>query len=514
MIRPRLAALLLRAGRLLPALAAFAAAAPALARVGGGDTYSGSHHSSGGGSSDGGDSDFVFFLVWLLFRHPAIGIPVAIIVAVVWFMGKRSGGASRAGWETAPAGRSAYAPGLRRPAGAELERLRRFDPAFSRVLFEDFLYALYARVHEARGNGALDPLSAYLSPAALEVVRRAGAGLSEVRGIVIGAMHLSQVRGVDAGSPAVSVTVGFESNYTEVQGPVPSPPRGPAVQGKAQTYYAVERWTLVRRREAQSRPPERARRIGCPSCGAPLEAIRGEVCSYCNKVVNTGEFDWRVEAIELLGKEERPPAIATSVEEEGNELPTLVSPGAEEGIARITANDPQFSMPLFRARAEMVFGELQAAWSSRDWTRSRPYVSDNLFQMQLYWIETFERLKIRNVLEQLEILDVQLAAVQSDAYYDVITVRIIARCLDYYRAEDGRILSGSARSPRRFTEYWTFIRGRGKGGPPKAEKRCPNCGAPVQINQAGICDYCKAKVTSGEFDWILSRIEQDEAYRG
>ena len=31
---------------------------------------------------------------------------------------------------------------------------------------------------------------------------------------------------------------------------------------------------------------------------------------------------------------------------------------------------------------------------------------------------------------------------------------------------------------------------------------------------AGSCTHCNAKVTSGEFDWVLSRIEQDEAYSG
>ena len=42
---------------------------------------------------------------------------------------------------------------------------------------------------------------------------------------------------------------------------------------------------------------------------------------------------------------------------------------------------------------------------------------------------------------------------------------------------------------------------------------CPNCGASLDINMTGHCAYCKAKVTSGEFDWVLSRIEQDEVYR-
>ena len=31
---------------------------------------------------------------------------------------------------------------------------------------------------------------------------------------------------------------------------------------------------------------------------------------------------------------------------------------------------------------------------------------------------------------------------------------------------------------------------------------------------AGSCGRCEAHVTSGEFDWVLSKIEQDDAYRG
>jgi hypothetical protein len=31
---------------------------------------------------------------------------------------------------------------------------------------------------------------------------------------------------------------------------------------------------------------------------------------------------------------------------------------------------------------------------------------------------------------------------------------------------------------------------------------------------AGRCNHCDAKITSGEFDWVLSKIEQDESYTG
>ena len=63
-------------------------------------------------------------------------------------------------------------------------------------------------------------------------------------------------------------------------------------------------------------------------------------------------------------------------------------------------------------------------------------------------------------------------------------------------------------------EIRTRIRGRGAKGPPKPEKTCPNCGAPLNVTMVGDCTYCKVKVTTGQFDWVLSRIEQDDVYEG
>ena len=37
-------------------------------------------------------------------------------------------------------------------------------------------------------------------------------------------------------------------------------------------------------------------------------------------------------------------------------------------------------------------------------------------------------------------------------------------------------------------------------------------GAALEVNMAGECAYCSSKITSGQFDWVLSRIEQDESY--
>ena len=102
----------------------------------------------------------------------------------------------------------------------------------------------------------------------------------------------------------------------------------------------------------------------------------------------------------------------------------------------------------------------------------------------------------------------------TDAYYDAVTVRVHASSLDYTIADDGRLVSGSKSRPRAYTEYWTLIRGTNRKGPTRTELGCSNCGGPLDVNMAGQCKFCNVKVTTGDFDWVLSRIEQDESYTG
>ena len=66
-----------------------------LARVGGGESYSGggSGSSGGGGSGDGVGAELLYylfrFLLWLTIEYPAIGIPVDIVVLIVMIRGLR-----------------------------------------------------------------------------------------------------------------------------------------------------------------------------------------------------------------------------------------------------------------------------------------------------------------------------------------------------------------------------------------------------------------------------------------
>jgi Tim44-like domain len=488
---------------LLFTLALLSLALSAWARPGGGDSFSGSSssHSSGGSSSDGGDAaGLIIQLVVLSFEHPAIGVPLLIIV-VGFLIAKKVVTSSRQGWSTTtPEAVQSVRQVERAPklSRMDLDRIRGLDPGFSLVLFEDFAYLLYAAVQRARGTGTA-PLAAYLAPHMVQAM--VDPQLSDVQGIVIGALRYVRFSGVQ--SPMLEIELELESNFVEL-----------LKSGGSRRYYCVDRIVLARSASARSRPFARARTLDCPNCGAPLESVRGTQCSYCQQNVGFGRYDWMLTSLSNRTREPRGPLLTGNVAEQGTELPSIIDPGAHPRFGELQQKDPALSWDGVTGRVALIFAELQVAWSGRDALRIRPYVSDNLFQSMYYWIDLYTQEKCRNVTENARILRIDLANVMSDAHYDAVTLRVFATGLDYTLSDSGKLLSGNKSRPRTYSEYWTLIRGSGRKGPARSDPNCPHCGAPLKIGMAGTCEYCRVKVTSGEFDWVLSRIEQDEAYGG
>jgi hypothetical protein len=495
----------LAAGATLVVVALFAN--EIFARVGGGQSYGGGSHGGGGGGGGGALVYLVFrLLLWLTIEHPVIGIPVdiAVIALLIYWFAKPSKKSVSIASSSITAPDPVSTAVQQQNFQKDFNQLRRFDPNFSEIIFIDFCYALYGRAHDARGRGAkaLDELSPYLSGAALNsLIQLNPPNLKSVDGIIVGAMQVVEVRGVD--TPIVWITIEFEANYTEV------------IDGKQMTYYVRERWRLERKRDVLSPTPEQATALHCPRCGAPLQKDTNGACAFCDTKITSGEFQWYVGAIKTLSREARGPLLTGDVPEVGTDYPTVAQPNFPAVRAAFEQNNPSFSWADFQARARMIFNELQEAWSTLKWERARPFETDNIFQMHRYWIEAYQRQGLRNALDQAQITGMQPVKIKVDTFYNSITLRIFAQGYDYTVDQNGKVVAGSNKSLRRWSEYWTFVRySKAKPAAARADLNCPNCGAPLKVNATGICEFCGGKITSGEFDWVLSKIEQDESYRG
>lgn len=491
------------------------------ARPGGGQGFGAP---GGGGGSSSGDGDAAIFLVLLrlAIEEPVIGVPLIILFCILLVV--RYHWAKAKDWKsTGPvqgvpmrhAGAAFGAPtGFGAPSGmggqaapsrggrAALARIAEVDPGFSVVLFEDFVFTLYSRLHEARGGGRLQTLAPFLAPAAGQALAGRTQGVQQVEGIIVGALTVESVSGLEPSSPAVRAVVRFESNYTEV------------TQGRPQAMWVEERWSLTRSKQAKSRSPDRARTVDCPECGGSIEHQLHFKCRYCGASLAAGVFDWMVESVELLARATTGPALTSHAEEQGTNDPTRIASGAQQRMAAIAARDPSVTWDALSRRVGTIFNSLQISWSRREEPLLRPLVSDALYHYLRYWLESYRKAGLRNVTEGSRITRMELADARTDAWLDAVVVRVFASGMDVTLAEDGRHVSGDKKRERAYSEYWTLIRSVRRQGTPADDRVCPNCGAPLQVEMAGNCRSCRAHVTGGEFDWVLSKIEQDEVYQG
>jgi hypothetical protein len=187
------------------------------------------------------------------------------------------------------------------------------------------------------------------------------------------------------------------------------------------------------------------------------------------------------------------------------------------GIEAIQAVDPGFNEQVFMDRVQAVFFLMQKAWQDRNIDEGRGYMSPGLYQSWRAQVDAMTAAHKKNVLENLYIQGLHIVRARHDDNFDNIAVRVDASAMDYEVDDStGKVVFGEKRD-KPFTEFWTFTRSAGvktlvTGG--ISEQKCPNCGAPLTVNEVGSCKYCNAAVTSGNFDWVLSRIDQANEFEG
>lgn len=180
-------------------------------------------------------------------------------------------------------------------------------------------------------------------------------------------------------------------------------------------------------------------------------------------------------------------------------------------IQRIRSNEPAFDAEAFKKRFQIAFYSIQEAWQQQAIATVQHFLSDGIMERFSLQIREQQELGYRNKMEQVRITESNLAHYHLGTHFETLYVRVVASAIDSrVSLTTGAHISGS-KSPESFVEFWTFIRRRGvvsKLANGLFEGNCPNCAAPIRLNQQGNCNSCQASIRNGQHDWILSEITQ------
>ncbi len=182
----------------------------------------------------------------------------------------------------------------------------------------------------------------------------------------------------------------------------------------------------------------------------------------------------------------------------------------EAALNDIRQRDPAFDQAHFIDRVQTAYNILNLAWIKGDLSPALPFLSEGEANRLTMQLEGDRALNRRNVMEDLVLSGVRIVRVDKNATGDILTARIDASAADYYiDTRTGKDISGW-HNPRPYTEYWTFVRS-GTAKTTKTsymDRACPNCGAPLELGNISVCQFCGTPVASTEYDWVLMTIDQ------
>ena len=512
-------------------------AAPALARVGGGQHYSGSSSSSGsrssgsssssrsssswsgsrsssssGGSWSSGSSGSRsgssgapytspaddLGLVFFLFRHPIFTFALIGVAFVIWRAYANSFGATAStqrAFEAADA-REPSPPSAREVTGW-VDALHASDPDFDLVTFLDQVKALFLRVQAAWAAGDLGPVRRDLSDATFQRFR-----------VQLELLRAQQVQNVTADMAVLDLlpvglerTAAFDTLHVRIRAQardadVPishSLERAMEEARRAPLEPFTEVWSFVRRPGTHSRkdgvlPPGK-----CPNCGAPFDGGAAGNCTYCGAIVNSGAYDWVLAEI-------------TQGVEAGS------APLEVPGLEALRAADPALSVEVLEDRASLLFwGWIDAQSRGEPVRMAKLATTDFLAEMSADIAALRARQRTR-VFLQAAVGSVAVRAVEDGPGTSLAHVEI------RWSARMGVVPEGaSAGTLPTLPQRWIFTLARKAGvrtdqARGMATARCGNCGAPLEDSVQPTCEHCGATLNDGAHDWVLVRAEPFEVW--
>jgi len=378
------------------------------------------------------------------------------------------------------------------------DHLRKHDPTFSDTLFRDHALLVYTRAFSLiRHRAGAGLLSTLLSPRAVQQLQESLIGWTRIGLVTIG--HHTVHREPSQDADVLVVT--FFGNVR-------------VSAGSDVVLDREERWTFSRPGGAQSPGPDKLRALSCPSCGSTADPGLTGACPSCGTARTEGSSSWRVTRI-VVDHSERAPDLHISLgggREPGLDNATVRHPKVAQRKKAFEARHPDTTLAAEVERLSAMFVQLQSAWTKGRWEEARPLMSDALFTANQGWLDQLDGAGMRNRTVGMKVSRMDVCDVQTDAWVESVTVRVYASCLDWTERKDtGEVCGGSNTERRIFSEYWTFVRTIGARRESTDLQACPSCGAPLdKMSMSGVCGYCDSKVSHGDFDWVATRISQDD----
>lgn len=163
---------------------------------------------------------------------------------------------------------------------------------------------------------------------------------------------------------------------------------------------------------------------------------------------------------------------------------------------------PNFNKAEFLQQGFESYKAIQDAWMNFKLPNVRDLLTDELYNMYDSQLSIMETKHEQNVMKDITLISSGLRDFSNQNGIVTITTNYVISLYDYIiNTDTQKVTSGNAK-----TKYKVYYEMKFRLSIDKNDKieQCPNCGAKVDINGSGNCEYCGSKIVSENSKWVLT----------
>ena len=163
---------------------------------------------------------------------------------------------------------------------------------------------------------------------------------------------------------------------------------------------------------------------------------------------------------------------------------------------------PDFNKEQFLNNGYKMYCDIQEAWMNFKLDDVKDIITDELYNMYESQLTTLEVKGEQNVMKDFALQRSFLKGVNKQNETVTITTGYIIEFYDYIAEQStGKVLRGTDKKKVRVTYEMKF---RQTLDTNKKVTKCPNCGADIEMNTTGVCEYCRTKLVTENTKWVLT----------
>lgn len=163
---------------------------------------------------------------------------------------------------------------------------------------------------------------------------------------------------------------------------------------------------------------------------------------------------------------------------------------------------PNFNKEEFLQNGYNIYEKVQDAWMNFKLEDVRDQITDELYNMYESQLATLEVKGEQNIMKDFVLKNSFLKDVTMQNNTITISTGYIIEFYDYIIEQStGKVVRGTSNRKVRITYEMKF---RQTLDETKKVTKCPNCGAEIDMNTTGVCDYCHTKLVTENTKWVLT----------